>query len=212
MSTEVWFQDLPEQRSCLADSSAVLIDFRGVPVSPTSDALRVLLYPREIPPNGKAVRLASQRLHELFPAGPLAEETAPEGEFLSGRRRYLYRIYRFGDLLPKRHAPAAVIVLERLRPPLAPTPARLAPYRLTGREEQVLRLVMTGLSNKQIAERIGISPNTVKVFLRLIMTKMEVTSRFGILGKVLGRTEGSRQAAPGRAGAAVAELSRAGNV
>src|SRR5262249_53583198 len=37
----------------------------------------------------------------------------------------------------------------------------LAPS-LTSREEQVLRLVAAGLSNRQIAERLGLRPQTVK--------------------------------------------------
>lgn len=155
----------------------------------------MLLYPQEIPPNGKGVRLAAQRIRAIFPSGPLSEETAPEGEFLSGRRRYLYRVYRFGDSLSHHHEPAAVIVLERYCRPLDLPSTSLAAYRFTVREEQVLRLVIEGLSNKQIAEQIGISPNTVKVFLRLIMTKMEVTSRFAILGKLLGRIELCERAA-----------------
>lgn len=189
MNADHFVAILEERRSAQSDSLAILIDSRCSPVAPSIEALRILLYPRDIPSNGKARRLASQCLRALFPAGPLSEETVPEGVFVSGRRRYRYRIYRLGASLPRPHEPAAVIVLEPYRAPLAPAPASLAPYRLTVREEQVLRLVLMGLSNKQIAERIGISPNTVKVFLRLIMTKMEVTSRFGILGKLLGRAE-----------------------
>jgi DNA-binding CsgD family transcriptional regulator len=201
-----------ERRSVQSDPVAILIDSRCFPVSPSMEALRVLLYPREIPPNGKGRRLAAQRLRALFPNGPLAGETVTEGELLSGRRCYLYRIYRFGDSISDPHAPAAVIVLERYQPPLTPPPASLVPYRLTVREEQVLRLVLTGLSNRQIAERIGISPNTVKVFLRLIMTKMEVTSRFGILGKLLGRAELHGKPPLRPASASGSELRLAGNL
>jgi DNA-binding CsgD family transcriptional regulator len=187
MSNQRCLQNLGARGIGQSDAVAVLVDSRGILLSPTVEALRVLLYPREIPPNGESRQLGVQRLRALFPAGPLSEATAPEGEFISGRRRYLYRIYRFGDPSPNRGTPVAVIVLERNHPPLVPPPVWLAAYRFSLREEQVLRLVLMGLSNKQIAERIGISPNTVKVFLRLIMTKMEVTSRFGILGKLLGR-------------------------
>ncbi len=182
-------QSLGERRSEQSNSVAVLVDSRGFPISPTNEALRVLLYPRKCRPDRKGLLLAWQSIRTLFPAGPLSKEAPEEGEFTSGRRRYSYRIYRFGDSQANPYGPAAVIVLEAYRTPLIPPAASLEPYGLSVREEQVLRLVLTGLSNKQIAEQMGISPNTVKAFLRLIMTKMEVSSRFAILGKLLGGSD-----------------------
>jgi len=37
---------------------------------------------------------------------------------------------------------------------------------------------------------MSISPNTVKAFLRLIMVKMGVTSRSGVVGKILAHAVG----------------------
>ncbi|WP_099771021.1 response regulator [Pasteurella multocida] len=50
-------------------------------------------------------------------------------------------------------------------------------YSLTDREMDVLRLIATGLSNKQIAGQLFISEETVKVHIRNLLRKLNVHSR-----------------------------------
>jgi DNA-binding CsgD family transcriptional regulator len=59
-------------------------------------------------------------------------------------------------------------------------------FRLTERERGTVELLLEGLTTKEIAQRMNISPNTVKAFLRTVMLKLEVSNRSGILAKVLG--------------------------
>lgn len=62
-----------------------------------------------------------------------------------------------------------------------------AQYGLTDREQEVLRGIASGLASKEIASRMGISPNTVKSFVRLMTGKMGVNSRSAIVGKLFGQ-------------------------
>jgi DNA-binding NarL/FixJ family response regulator len=48
---------------------------------------------------------------------------------------------------------------------------------LTRRQLQIIQLLKTGASNKEIARALGISDGTVKVHLHAIYEKLEVTGR-----------------------------------
>ena len=48
---------------------------------------------------------------------------------------------------------------------------------LTKRECEVLSLMIEGLNNKQIAEKLTVSPSTIKSHVSNILGKLEVTSR-----------------------------------
>jgi two-component system NarL family response regulator len=65
--------------------------------------------------------------------------------------------------------------------------ARRGAPTLTEREIEVLRLVVTGMRNKGVAARLGISEETAKVHVRNIFTKLEVSDRTAAMAVALRR-------------------------
>lgn len=63
--------------------------------------------------------------------------------------------------------------------------APVASYDLTSREQEILKLLVDGLSKKQIAEKIFLSYHTVDVHIRHIYEKLEVHTCSGAVAKAL---------------------------
>lgn len=55
--------------------------------------------------------------------------------------------------------------------------AALAALGITLREQEVLALLAAGKSNKEIAQKLGVSPNTVKTQVASLYQKLEVQRR-----------------------------------
>ena len=71
-------------------------------------------------------------------------------------------------------------------------PGTIAPHwGLSQREAEVAGLVQRGHSNKEIAEQLNISPNTVKTHLRAVFDKSGVRSRFELISA--GQRESSSE-------------------
>lgn len=107
-------------------------------------------------------------------------------QFQSARRTYHCRFIPLnlnGNASRPNH-PAVVLMLERKMIGGVELAEICTRFGLTPREQTTVRLLFEGLTSKEIAGRMKISPNTVKAFLRLVMVKMGVSTRSGILGKI----------------------------
>jgi two-component system, NarL family, response regulator LiaR len=69
--------------------------------------------------------------------------------------------------------PAAAPALR----PFAPDRARLEALGITPREYEILTLIAAGLSTREIAERLGVSENTVKTHSSRLFVKLDARRR-----------------------------------
>ncbi len=112
--------------------------------------------------------------------------------FRSAKRTYMCRSFplevknAMSNGQPASGGGLLIVILERKgnnSPKLSEICER---FGLTSREQETVQYLLQGLTSKEIAQRMNISPNTVKAFLRLVMVKMDVSTRSGIIGRIAG--------------------------
>ena len=147
-------------------------------------ALQVLTYPHvpgELPDLNHFI---TERVLRIFSdwARP-GTDLDLDCDFVSGRRTYRCRtLWLKRDLTNIDGKQWLALLLERTGPKV--DCARLArQYHLTAREREALHFLVLGLTNKEIADRMHVSPNTVKAFVRTIMLRMGACTRSGIVGR-----------------------------
>ena len=81
---------------------------------------------------------------------------------------------------------ARKLLQEFAKPVEATTAAAEDPDALTGREREVLELMVEGItSNRKLAKRLGVSENTVKFHVRNILDKLRLHNRAQVVGYAL---------------------------
>jgi DNA-binding CsgD family transcriptional regulator len=162
----------------------VLLDAALVPLYSNVEALAILAYPQ----SAQSIKRPGPFLTQKIQANLTKQRTAESefvSRFMSGRRAYGCRAFTLKPAAG-RTAKDRCIALLLERPGLAVVNSSQVAeqYDLTPRERETIEYLMLGLSTQAISERMKISPNTVKTFLRLIMVKMGTTTRFGIVGRI----------------------------
>jgi DNA-binding CsgD family transcriptional regulator len=164
----------------------ILLDPRFRPVAFNAEAVQILSFPTK-PERIKSTALfLSDKIRSSLLNGQAANGPEFVHEYKSGQRVYLCRSFRIDCKGESKMPIAGILLLERPASGVTALSELSRQFDLTTRECQTVALLLEGLTSKEIATRMKISPNTVKAFLRLVMVKMSVSTRSGIVGKIIG--------------------------
>jgi DNA-binding CsgD family transcriptional regulator len=162
----------------MAEVGLLLLDLSLKLIAYDRGAIAILGCPEQPLPEEILDLIRSRRLTELTPL---------KIHFRVGAIEYAGRAHMIESYAGWIAEPLVAIQLERVSSASDAIDEIGTKYNLTDREQQALRGISMGLTSKEVAERMNISPNTVKAFLRLIMIKMGVTTRGGIVANLLNR-------------------------
>jgi DNA-binding CsgD family transcriptional regulator len=167
-----------------SQAGVLLLDPALNAVAANPDAIQILAFP------GKPDRIKrldvylADRVRAILVEGR-SESLEFVREFRSGSRIYTCKAFRL-DAPTKGARLIIALLLERTSSGRSAALSDICQrFDLTQRERETVELLLQGLTSKEIANRMNISPNTVKAFLRLVMVKMGVSTRAGIVGRVV---------------------------
>jgi len=147
-----------------------------------AEVLQILAYPAD----PKSLKQVNSFLAEVIKARLVRRNNKVLGftsEFPSGNRKYQCRFFQLEKQLNGWSSPVA-LVFERSPSSDGALLQVAREFNLTPREQRTVQLLLGGLTSKEIAVQMNVSPNTVKTFLHLVMVKMGASTRSGILSKL----------------------------
>jgi DNA-binding CsgD family transcriptional regulator len=164
----------------------VVVDAALNLVASNTEAIQILVFPTRPDKIRQVDSVVSERIRTRLLDKHAAGGSGFVREFRSGNRTYICRSFPLNVNVKTSAPPAIVLVFERRPSNTIAMSEVSSQFGLTPREQETIQLLLQGLTSKEIAERMKISPNTVKAFLRLVMVKMGVSTRSGIIGKIVG--------------------------
>jgi DNA-binding CsgD family transcriptional regulator len=163
----------------------LLLNSHFQPVHYNAEAVNILGYPKKTrsAPSLDPVFTPTQLSSMGKPVVPIVLE------FTSGRRRYICRAFQLDGRshVDGRVQPRLVLMLERETRPIGDLERLSQEFQLTNRESETVKLLLKGLTSKEIATEMCISPNTVKAFLKLAMAKVGASNRTAQVARLFNR-------------------------
>jgi DNA-binding CsgD family transcriptional regulator len=180
-------ESVPKQEESQPKNTAglLLMDYSLCPTWYNVEATEILSYPDKFANLAHCDTLLAAKVRSSLVSRQARGESPFVTEFLSGRRRYFCRAFFVDSHLKDSSRPCVAVLLERRPAGLAPLSQVSTQFNLTQREGEALQYLLQGLSSKAIANRMSISPNTVRAYMRALMMKTGVSSRSAIVTKII---------------------------
>jgi len=176
----------PQQRyPVLTPPGLILVGPALNQVVGNQEAMQILAYPAPPASVTRLGTLLKEKLGVFVRQGTPPNVDCAMTELISGRRYYRCTRHVL-NMQGMQGARTVVILMERTGSPEVTVQELCNGLHLSRREREAVGLLVGGLTSKEIAVEMGISPNTVKSFLRLVMTKAGVSTRTGLIGRVAG--------------------------
>lgn len=167
----------------------LLVDCSLSPISFNGEAVQILGYPDNIEKLTRSELQLTEEIRSRLKTGQSSDDLFFVTEFQSGKRRYFCRAFQINthnDARGRDQAhPGIAVLLERGPSGLVPLSEVCQRFNLTQREREILEYLLQGMKSREIANRMNLSPNTVRAFLRVIMIKTGVSSRSGLVSKII---------------------------
>jgi DNA-binding CsgD family transcriptional regulator len=194
MATKLRSEDAELARNDLAiagRAGLIVVDHSLNIVASNIEAIQVLTFPSAPEKIPNLEGWITKRIRESLINRGSSVPLRSVGQFKSARRTYDCCSFPLNleSIAPMPSRPALVLLLERRTNGGVKLAETCTHFGLTPREQATVRLLFEGLTSKEIGGRMKISPNTVKSFLRLVMVKMGVSTRSGIIGKIAGSNQ-----------------------
>ncbi|HEY7097132.1 MAG TPA: LuxR C-terminal-related transcriptional regulator [Terriglobales bacterium] len=173
----------------------IVVDTELNLVASNQEAVKILLFPRAPDKLTEARNQLFAKIRSQLNGDGFTDCATSVREFRSGKRVYFCRSFLLQPVDSSGSQGLTLLLFQRRPSPLTALSEVSVRYALTPREQYAVQLLLGGLTSKEIAREMGVSPNTVKAFLRMVMVKMGVTTRSGIVGKIASspdRTESSQ--------------------
>lgn len=174
--------------SAPARPGMIVVDSSLRVLASNAEVLQILTFPERPEKINNLEAWLNKKVH-----ASLSESNASSGfkaKVQSARRTYVCRSYPLDVAAVQPNGGGqsgglAIVLIERKSNGSATIAEISERFGLTAREQETVQFLRQGFTSKEIAQRMKISPNTVKAFVRLVMVKMGVSTRSGIIGKVV---------------------------